>query len=132
LNIEVRHVATSIRDEELDLELHIARVKITDLPLTAELHDIRDRRIRVNRLHKSRISQIYALSHFNGATSTGTRIGRPGIDTDMDCDREEDGMDKDADEDDEEPDEDDAIAAQLDNLETFFGQLSVRAATDDE
>jgi hypothetical protein len=50
----------------------------------------------------------------------------------MDCDREEDGMDKDADEDDEELDEDDAIAAQLDNLETFFGQLSVRAATDDE
>ena len=43
LNIEVRRVATSIRDEELDFKLHITRVKATDPPLAAELRDIQDR-----------------------------------------------------------------------------------------
>ena len=43
LNIEVRRVATSIRDEELDFKLHITRVKATDPPLAAELQDIQDR-----------------------------------------------------------------------------------------
>ena len=43
LNIEVRRVATSIRDEELDFKLHITCVKATDPPLAAELRDIQDR-----------------------------------------------------------------------------------------
>ncbi|KIM74378.1 hypothetical protein PILCRDRAFT_828356 [Piloderma croceum F 1598] len=134
LNTEVRHVATSIRDEELDFEAHITRVNATDSPLAAELCDIRDRRIRVNRLHKARLSQIHTLIHFNGTTTMGTRIGRVGTETDKDmgCDREVDGTEVSADGEDPEPDEDNAMAVQLATLEIFYEQLSVRAATDDE
>ena len=37
LNIEVRHVATYIRDEDINFELHITCVEAPDPPLTAEL-----------------------------------------------------------------------------------------------
>jgi hypothetical protein len=86
LNTEVRRVATSIRDEELDFEEHIARVETTDMLLATELRDIRDRRVRVNRQHKVRIAEIYKLSCYNGTASLGTRIGRTHVESAMDID----------------------------------------------
>ena len=132
LNLEVRRVATSIRDEELDFDLHIARVEASDPLLAAELGDIRDRRIRVNQLHKSRIAEIYALNSFNGDTTIGTRIGRASIETDIEMEHEEHGGDTPVDTEDAEPDEDDVITAQLDGIEMFFEQLTIRVAVDNE
>ena len=132
LNIEVRHVATSIRDEELDFQLHITWVEATDPPLAAELRDIWDRRIRVNRLHKLHIAEIHNLHSFNGDLSIGTCVGRASIGTDVDMDSSQDQGGIDVDLDDAEPDEDDVIADHLNSLEMFFQQLSVRAATEDQ
>ncbi|KIM78416.1 hypothetical protein PILCRDRAFT_55755, partial [Piloderma croceum F 1598] len=69
LNIEVHHVATSIRDEELDFQLHITCVKATDSPLAAELRDICNQWIQVNHLHKPHIAEIHSLHSFNGDLS---------------------------------------------------------------
>ena len=126
LNIEIRRVATSIRDEELDFERHIALLEITDVLLATELRDMRDRRVRVNQQHKFRIAQICKLSCYNGLASLGTRVGRAPVENDMDLDSD---FEKDEeDEEDPEPDEDDVLVTQLDSLEQFFGQLSVHTA----
>jgi hypothetical protein len=129
LNIEVRRVATSIRDEELDLKRHITRLEKTDILLATELRDICDRRVRVNRRHRARIAEIYKLPCYNGITSLGTRIGRASIENSMDTD---DDLEKDPEDDEEpEPDEDDIVVAELQNIEQFFEQLSIPVADDE-
>ena len=126
LNTEVRRVATSIRDEELDFEHHIVCTESTDAPLAAELRDLQSRRVRVNKQHKLRIAQIYKLPCYNGIASIGTRVGRAPIENEMDLDSD---LEKDDEDDgDPEPDEDDVMAAQLEGIEQFFGQLSIRNA----
>jgi hypothetical protein len=128
LNIEVRRVATSIRDEELDFERHITRLEETDILLATELRDIRDRRVRVNRQHRARIAEIYKLPCYNGIISLGTRVGRAGIEISVD----EDVSFEDREDDEEpEPDEDDIVVAELQNVEQFFEQLSIPTADDE-
>jgi hypothetical protein len=127
LNVEVRRLATSIRDEECDFERNIARVMVSQPSLAAEMKEIRSRRVRVNNEHRVRIAQIQALTSFTGLHSLGTRIGR--TNADMETDDANDGMtggadgEEDPDDDDDGLNENDIIVDELDNITSFIENL---------
>lgn len=138
LNYEVRRLATSMRDEELELAHHITRLTGINPPLAIVITDIRDRRIQVNNQHRRCIAAIHSLPHFNGRKDLGVRATSS---SDMDDSEDERGTDMgsgelcavgvDDPDSEAEPDEDDYTTTQLDNLETWMEQLSILAVVDD-
>ena len=128
LNIEVRRLATWIRDEEYNFARDITRVRLSHPHLAAEMEEIHDRRVHVNNEHRARIAQIQALPSFTGTRTLGTRIGRMNTDVDggdmnggvtdsvgrgEDC-YDDDGLN-----------EDDHITDELDNITSFVENLYI-------
>jgi hypothetical protein len=127
LNLEVRRLATWIRDEERDFARDITRVRLSQPHLAAEMGEIRDRRVRINNEHRICIAQIQALPSFTGICSLGTRIGRTDTDVDVDMDIGEatESVGGGEEHDDDGLNEDDHVADELDNITSFVENLSI-------
>ena len=122
LNVEIRHLATSIYDEEENFAKVITSTRLTDLHLATELEDIVSCHMHINEVHRRHIAQIYALPTFNGVKTLGWRIGRAGraqVTQDLEMvDGTGIGMHNDVDRDEEIGDE------ELDNYLQFMDNLS--------
>ncbi|KAF7977125.1 hypothetical protein HWV62_4742 [Athelia sp. TMB] len=75
VNVEARRLRTSIRDEHLLYESHIARLEPSDALLAAELRARYATRRRVNALHNRKLDKLEALPGFTGICGPGTRLG---------------------------------------------------------
>ncbi|KAI0261464.1 hypothetical protein BC834DRAFT_788886, partial [Gloeopeniophorella convolvens] len=64
LNIEVARLVNWMKTEESLLAATIIQLGEDQSTLTTEVQDLLSRRLRQNELHRSRILQIYQLSHF--------------------------------------------------------------------
>ncbi|KIM86138.1 hypothetical protein PILCRDRAFT_5198 [Piloderma croceum F 1598] len=128
LNLEVRRLATWVRDEEHDFTCNITRVGLLRPHLAAEMGEIRDRRVHINNEHRKCIARIQALPSFSGISSLGTRIGRTNTDMDIDSlnDEAADGTGGGDEElDDDGLDEDDRVADELVNITYFVENLAI-------
>ncbi len=116
LNLEIQRLVTFMKDEELQINQHIAALKADSPLLAAELQSMLARRVRVNGIHHARISRIYTLQAYNGSRDPSVCI-----DQDITADVVTEGM--------EEcifaPDEDNAIGDQLDGLMMYLENLSL-------
>lgn len=76
LNVEIKSLITSMRDEETDYVSHIRRLKDSDPLLSAELRSVYARRRRMNQINRFRLEEAFALRCFTGSKEPGIRIGR--------------------------------------------------------
>lgn len=76
LNVEIRNLLTSMRDEEVDFNYHINRLQESDSLISAELRTVLARRQRMNNINRARLEKIFCLPCFTGSKEPGTRIGR--------------------------------------------------------
>jgi len=106
-----------MRDEEFQISRRIATLRTESPLLTAELHSMLSRRVRVNDIHRARISRIYTLQVYNGARDPGIRISQDSSSTDIAAEGVEESIFT--------PDEDDAVGDQLDGLTTYLENLSL-------
>lgn len=113
LNVEVRRLHTSIRDEYRLFKTVLFSLKTAGSPLYGPVHDFTAYRRRINAILLERIWQIYVLPGFSGVKGPGRRAGSTESDApDNDQDPNEPapqlavGDDEDQDEDSSDVDED--------------------------
>lgn len=82
VNIEMCRLRTSIRDEHLFFQSHIARLRETEPWLAAEIQVQYNWRARLNVGHTAVLDRIEALSGFTGTPGAGTRRGAMSVDGD--------------------------------------------------
>ena len=130
--MEVRRLATSIRDEEEDLARIVTATKLTNPLLATELEGLMAHRVRLNNVHRHHIAQIHALHIFNGDKTFGQRIGRASKAQAVTSDAEmgDDTGSRTNDEvgigtpNDVEMNEDDEVVEELDNIIHFMDSLA--------
>ncbi|KAG1902768.1 uncharacterized protein F5891DRAFT_911308, partial [Suillus fuscotomentosus] len=66
LNVEVRHLCTTIHDEECHMLTVIQKLQVLDLHLGCELQRQHRSRAAINAMHCYRLNRIESLTGFSG------------------------------------------------------------------
>ena len=74
-SVEARRLHTSIRDEELQFKIVLARLKSEGSRIYGAVAEYCERRRNINAQHLLRLEKLYALDGFKGAPSPGIRKG---------------------------------------------------------